>query len=395
MTTSTPDNVNPRLGPNNGTRPEFPLSRAALFRTLGLAFLPVLIYIVVETIASHFFGEQAGIKAGLVVALAIGIGAVVVIWVRERRLDRFVLLDTALLVGLGGVSLALSDPIFFKLKPGLIEAILLVMIGLTAFTPNTLLIKMSGRYLKGITFDDEQIRQLRRSMRIMFWLLAAHIILIFYSAVAMDQKAWAFISGPLFYIVMLAMPVVQFIRIKLFRRPEVGFQVDLFDDQGRKIATKPLARYRPSPKSTYIVVGLIIQKDKDAFFLDRRVVQEDSGQREVYTLPVMQILPAGNDQETFITQASTEKFGEPLGPLEAIGVVMVRGKVKLERLDLYGVQTTGRLHRAKESGVIESRFVKIKELTRLLEQHRLDYYTTLAFRSLLNPDRTVARARRS
>jgi len=89
-------------------------------QSILLSFIPgfasILIYIIVEAI----FGETAGLIAGLV----LGIGEFTVILFRERRVDTFTLVDTILLAIMGAISLALSDPVFFRLKPAISGVIL-------------------------------------------------------------------------------------------------------------------------------------------------------------------------------------------------------------------------------------------------------------------------------
>jgi len=82
-------------------------NQIGLFKKLLPGLLPILVFILVD--------EFWSTEAGLVVALVFGIGQLCYIFIREKRLDRFVLFDTALLIALGGISIALKDEIFFML----------------------------------------------------------------------------------------------------------------------------------------------------------------------------------------------------------------------------------------------------------------------------------------
>ena len=68
--------------------------------------------------------------------VALGVGVFEMAWVgiKEKRFDKFILLDTLLLVVLGVISIVLNNDIFFKLKPGLIELILVAVLAVSAFS---------------------------------------------------------------------------------------------------------------------------------------------------------------------------------------------------------------------------------------------------------------------
>ena len=59
-----------------------------------------------------------GTKIGLIIAIASGIIELIVAFVKDRVIDKFVLLDIGLIFCLGMVSILLENDIFFKLKPG-------------------------------------------------------------------------------------------------------------------------------------------------------------------------------------------------------------------------------------------------------------------------------------
>ncbi|MFV0269244.1 MAG: septation protein IspZ [Draconibacterium sp.] len=102
------------------------MNRAQLLKKLLPGFIPLFVFIAAD--------EIWGTKIGLFVAIGVGIAEMVWIAVKEKRFEKFVLFDTLLLVALGGVSILLDNDIFFKLKPGLIELILLVVLAVSAFS---------------------------------------------------------------------------------------------------------------------------------------------------------------------------------------------------------------------------------------------------------------------
>jgi isopentenyldiphosphate isomerase/intracellular septation protein A len=248
------------------------LDRKTLLKNLSIGFLPLLIFIIAD--------EIFGLTVGLVVAIAFGIAETVFVYLREKRIDRFILFDTGLIISLGLVSLLLHNDIFFKLKPGLIELILVVLIGVTAFSKNPILIRMTGRYMKGIEFSDEQIKQMRKMMRRMFYLFTAHTTLIFYSAYYMSKEAWGFISGGLLYILMGIIFLVEFIRTrrqrrKMIRQMQNEEWFDIVTPKGEIIGKAPRSAVHGNPKLLHPVVHVHILNSKGELYLQKRGETKD------------------------------------------------------------------------------------------------------------------------
>lgn len=168
------------------------MNKTELLKKLLPGFIPLFVFIVAD--------EIWGTKTGLFVAVGVGILELVFVGIREKRFDKFILFDTLLLVVLGAVSIFLENDIFFKLKPGLIELILVAVLAVSAFSPVNLIGLMGQRYLKGATFNDAQVAQMRKSLKFLFFIFTGHTLLVFYATFFMSKEAWAFISGGLFYI---------------------------------------------------------------------------------------------------------------------------------------------------------------------------------------------------
>ncbi len=171
-----------------------------LIKNLLLAFLPILIFVGADEFLSEHFPEAQATQYALLLAIAIGIGQAIYIFIRERRLDKMVLLDTGLIVLFGFVSLYSGNDIYFKLKPALAQLIMVVFLGVMAYLKPKLLVAMSGRMLQGIEIDDQQLKIMQKSAQGLVIILFLHTLLIVYSAFYMSKTAWAFIGGPLTYI---------------------------------------------------------------------------------------------------------------------------------------------------------------------------------------------------
>ncbi|HHJ52064.1 MAG TPA: hypothetical protein ENJ89_02610, partial [Caldithrix abyssi] len=102
------------------------MNRNELLKNFAIGFIPLFVFI----IADEFWGTEVS----LVVAVAVGLIYFFYYWLRHRRIEKMILLDTALIVLLGGISIALHNALFFKLKPALVEAILVGLLGVHAFS---------------------------------------------------------------------------------------------------------------------------------------------------------------------------------------------------------------------------------------------------------------------
>ena len=182
------------------------MDKLSLFKKLLPGLLPIFIFIIAD--------EIWGTKIALFVAIVFGIAELIYILVTEKKLDKFVLFDTALIVFLGAVSIYLDNDIFFKLKPAFIGLIFVIILGISAFSKLNIMTLMSKRYMKNIELQEQQIRQMNKTVKLFFYIFAVHTALVFYSAFYMSTEVWAFISGALFYIIFGIIFIVQFIQNK-------------------------------------------------------------------------------------------------------------------------------------------------------------------------------------
>ncbi len=198
-----------------------------ILKTLLPGLLPLLVFIIAD--------EIWGTEIGLYIAVGFGLIQLIVVYFKEKRFDKFVFFDTLLIVCMGVVSIILENDIFFKLKPGIIGLILVGILGISAFSSKNIMMKMSQNYLKGIKINKEQEKAMLRSIRILFWIFAAHTFLVFYSAIYMSKEAWGFISGVLFYLVFAVFFVFELIRNLILRRKNKNEEMLAEVDENGKI----------------------------------------------------------------------------------------------------------------------------------------------------------------
>jgi len=241
-----------------------------LFKKLLPGLLPIFVFILVD--------EFWSTEAGLVVAVVFGVGQLGYVFIREKRFDRFVFFDTALLVALGGISIALNDEIFFKLKPALINLIFCAVLGFSAFSSKNLLMIYTQRYMGDMKMPAGAEKAMQQTMKILFWMMLAYTLLIVYSAFYMSKEAWAFISGGLLYVLFGLFFAWQFISTKLkSKSPHKDEEwVPLVDKQGKILGRATRKEVHSGPGNLHPVVHLHIINSKGEIYLQKRPFHKDT-----------------------------------------------------------------------------------------------------------------------
>lgn len=240
------------------------MKKTDILKMILPGLLPLLVFILAD--------EIWGTKIGLYIAIVVGIIQIIVIYFKEKKIDKFVVFDTLLILIMGAVSIILENDIFFKLKPGIIGLILILFLGVSAFSPKNLLLAMTGRYFKGIEFNDHQQKLFRQNIKIMFWLFLAHTILVFYSAFYMSKEAWAFISGGLFYILFAVFFVIEILK-QILKRKNKTFGEELIseiDEEGKIIGVLTRSQAHNGTKKLHPVIHAHIYNSKGEILLQKR-----------------------------------------------------------------------------------------------------------------------------
>jgi isopentenyldiphosphate isomerase/intracellular septation protein A len=236
-------------------------------RKLLLQLLPGFIPLFAFIIADEFLGT----KIGLIVAIASGIIELAYYWIKDRKFDKFILLDTLLIIILGGVSIVLENDVFFKIKPALIGVLMCAVLGVSVFTPGNILLNMSKRYMKGVEFSDQQYRQMKKNMKTMFWLFVGYTLLVFYSVWFMSTGAWAFISGGLFYILFVAYFIFEYFKNRILKNKLNKEEwLPLLNTKGEVIGKAPRSICHTDKNYLHPVVHLHVLNSKGEIFLQKR-----------------------------------------------------------------------------------------------------------------------------
>lgn len=255
------------------------MDRTELLKNFAIGFIPIFVFI----IADEFWGTEVS----LVVAVAVGLVYFFYYWLRHHRIEKMILLDTLLIVVLGGISILMHDALFFKLKPALVEAILVGLLGIHAFSSRPILLQMSQRYMGDVQFPPEQVNMLKKLSLLLFVVFGLHTALIVYSAFFWSEGAWAFVSGGLFYILFALIMAGQWVYLKFFRKPVYSFTsahtqsheqeeiFDIVDENGKVLGQAPRSAVHGNPQLLHPVVHLHIFNTQGKIFLQKRAPNKD------------------------------------------------------------------------------------------------------------------------
>lgn len=332
-----------------------------MIRKLIPGLVPLLVFILAD--------EFWGMKVGLAVAVSIGLIELVITWVREKRLDNFVLLDTLLLVFLSALSYLFENEIFFKVKPAMIDLVLVALISLSLFTRIDPLGTMSQRYLGELKMEAPQKELFRKNLWIMFWIILIHTLLVVWSAFFLSKEIWAFISSFLLFIMMGGYFGFELIRQRFLRRKSPAFQdaeewLPVVDEEGR-ITGKALRSYcHNGSKTLHPVVHLHLLQGGNSLFLQKRAAHK-LVQPGKWDTAVGGHIAFGETLEYSLKREASEEIG--LLDFEAIPVLKYRWDSAIESELVYSFISKNGIPRAMSSEEItEGRFWKFSEIDRNL-----------------------------
>lgn len=328
-----------------------------MIRKLIPGLIPLLVFILAD--------ELWGMKVGLAVAVSIGLIELLVTFFREKKLDRFVLLDTLLLLLLSALSYLFENEIFFKVKPAMIDLVLAALISLSLFTKIDPLGSMSQRLLSGVQMNGFQKDLFRRNLWVMFWMVLIHTLLVLWAAFFLSKEIWAFISSFLLFIMMGSYIGFEFIRQR-FKRNKIAACQDaeewlpMVDEEGR-ILGKALRSYCHSgSKTLHPVVHLHLLGQNNTLFLQKRALSK-LVQPGKWDTAVGGHLAYGETIEESLKREAFEEIG--LQDFEAIPALKYRWESSIEAELVYCFLVYGGKPNAISSEEIsEGKFWKFKEI---------------------------------
>lgn len=343
------------------------MDRKELLKNLTIGFLPLLVFIVAD--------ELFDLLISLLIAMAVGLLELAVTYFREKKFDKFILLDLTLIGSLGLVSVALENPVFILIKPAIIEAIFVVLIGITIFTDNPLLINMSARYMKGMALADQQIEMMRRMLHTIFWLFIGHIILVVAAAIYVGQpdtpgylgrkEIWAFVSGGLLYILMGISFIFQFVKGKLNQRKTLKQYADdewfdLVTPEGKIVGKAPRSLCHGNPDLLHPVVHVHVFNSKGELWLQKRA-ENKKIQPGKWDTSVGGHVACGETIEQGLAREIAEELGVERMPHWPLFNYVMRNEIESELVYAFRGNHSGPF-KWPESEIQDGKFWKIKAI---------------------------------
>jgi len=328
------------------------MDKLQVLKRLLPGFLPIIVFIIVD--------EVWGTMYGLIVAISIGLIELGIGYVRERKIDRFVFVDVGLLVGLGLISIALDNDLFFKLKPGVISLLMTGMIGFSAFSKHNLMLQMTQRYMKGVEMNPYQIWIMQSSMKRIFWLLLAYSIATIASSFVPNKAIWAFMGGPgLFVIMGLYLGMEWFQKKQQNKRYQSEEWLPLVDGEGRILGSAPRSVVHRKSFLLHPVVHLHVFH-KTQILLQKRP-QHKLIQPGKWDTAVGGHVAAGESIELALQRETSEEIGLKDFQAQAVARYLWKSEVEQELVFVFKTQHKGPFDFDKDE-VDEVRFWSIEEL---------------------------------
>ncbi|TLX73642.1 NUDIX domain-containing protein [Labilibacter sediminis] len=243
------------------------MNKFELIKKLLPGLAPLIIFVIADSIW--------GTETGLIVAIGFGLVEVLVSLLQKKTPDRFILFDIGLLVAMGGVSIWLENEVFFKLKPGVIGLILCIMLGISAYGKQNILMAMSGRYMKGLDINAWQQYEFLQSVRALFWIFLFHTILVFISAFAMSKEVWLAISGPGFYVLFGIYFVFElYQKRKRQKKYQSEEWLPILNEDGKVTGKMPRSIAHNGSKIPHPVVHMQVFNNKGELYLQKRAAHK-------------------------------------------------------------------------------------------------------------------------
>lgn len=340
------------------------LDRKTLLKNFTIGFLPLLVFIIAD--------ELFGLTIGLITAITFGVLETIVTYLKSKVIERFIIFDTGLILILGLISLILQNDIFFKVKPGLIGLILMALLGITAFSNNPIMLKLSSRYMKGIEFTSQQIKLMQKMMRRMFFVFSLHTALVFYAAFFLSKEAWAFVSGGLFYIFIGSMMGFEFLK-SLWQRHQLKKKYskeewfDLVTRDGKIIGRAPRSTVHGNPELLHPVIHVHIINSVGEIFLQKRAADKDV-QPNRWDTAIGGHVHSGESIEHALSREAEEEIGISMADFRPLFRYVMRNDFESELIYGFLLEDNGPFF-PNPSEISEARFWTIEEIEKNLGQN--------------------------
>lgn len=173
------------LNSNNST-PSLPPNKKSAFLTFFFGGLvPIILFTIIE--------EKYGLKEALIASIVFGIGEILFEIIKYRSVSTLTWISNGLIVGLGIISFLLTDGIWFKLQPAIIEFLFFIFLSISVVLKKPFLkimLEKQNPQLPKIILE----KMMGLTLRMSFFFLG-HAILATYAAFYWTTTQWSLLKG--------------------------------------------------------------------------------------------------------------------------------------------------------------------------------------------------------
>lgn len=333
------------------------------FMTILPGLLPLFVYI-----GADFFFDT---RWSMVVVTAFSIAEFIVSYIIFKHTDYFILFDLLLVLIFSTLSLLLDSPVFFRIKPAIIQLLFCIILGISGFTKKNLLLKYMRRFLRSYSPSQQQQMAviIKKTSAILFALFLPHTFLIAYTAKFSSTAVWAFVSTVLpwiliaiaFILIIGQQKFTQFYYNIRYRKSE---WFDIVTPEGVIIGRAPREICHKRKELLHPVVHLFVFNSNGELFLQKRSPSKKI-QPDKWDTSVGGHIASGESVEKALVRETEEELG--FTPKNSIALYHYawRSEIESELVYAFAVYYDGAIAIDKNE-ISEGRFWKIDEIEKKL-----------------------------
>ena len=231
--------------------------------------LPGMISMIVYVVISSIGTMDLGIYA----AMGTGVAGLFITYLQDYRFVKLVMIDTFLLFVSGIAALLSGNEIFIKIKPVLLEGILLVILWHSPSRKKNFILELSGRYITGMRIVKTAVLKRNKFLFLLIGFIGMNIITVLYAALHFSTVVWGIISTVIFYGVIAAFVAYYYLSKKWEEKKFSGKEIIPVVDEFGTVTGKDIRdelHFNPEKKFLHPVVHLHVFNREGMLYLQKR-----------------------------------------------------------------------------------------------------------------------------
>ena len=226
-----------------------------MLRSMAPGLLPLIILVLAEMIW--------GMMTGVIVAVCYSVLELIWHLWRNKRFEKSILLDIGLMAILGITAYFIEGEQLEKHKILFYMALILVFLGISAFSSYNIAVEQTGRYFKNLRIGPWETLQMRQTMKLMFWSVLVYTCITILALSFLPENIGGFLGNTGIFIAFAVVFLIDFIRKRrLSQKLKDEEWLPVIDTAGKVIGNAPrFAVHSGKTRWLHPVVHLhIIQK---------------------------------------------------------------------------------------------------------------------------------------